>query len=519
MGAEFIDQEADDPLPYGPLDPTGIPRLDQILGGGIQRGALVLLGGSPGSGKTTFAAQLAFAAANAGRIALIFTAFSEPSSKIVSQLRSFRFFDPEMLGTRVQLISLSQFLPQGAEVTTEQIVAEARRQRAGLVVMDGFRGVRGALRDPQTAKEFLYNAGTALSILGATTLITTEANPHDPALFADATSADILLGLHWDLRGVRHWRAIEVIKARGAAPLPGLHGLGIGDEGLAVYPRLKARLLAEAEPASLDQVVTPPSAFALPELDDLLRGGLAAESATLVIGSPGTGKTMLGLHFALAGIAQGEQAVLLSFRETRRELVRKSDPFAFGPDLRAALGDHGGLTVLRHPPVERDADYLAHELLAELDRTGARRLVVDSLLELQRAVIETSDAGRVPNYLAALVEALRIRGVTSLFIQETGALAQSTLTLQVDLPAAVAANVMWLHQISAGGQLRRVLSVPKTRFSSHDATMREFTITAPRGISVSGPFETDPTVVERFERSQGGMQAHGPHTLNPSTGL
>ena len=62
---------------------TGIPHLDMILGGGVPRGALVLVMGLPGSGKTTLASQIAFTAARAGQTALVLTALSESTSKLV----------------------------------------------------------------------------------------------------------------------------------------------------------------------------------------------------------------------------------------------------------------------------------------------------------------------------------------------------------------------------------------------------------------------------------------------------
>src|SRR5689334_11839785 len=143
-----------------PVDPTGVPNLDSVLGGGIPRGALVIVVGSPGSGKTTLANQLAFAAARRGRRAMVLTALSEPASKLIAHLRSFRFFDEDLVGDDIQFISLQQFLSGGLEATAREVVAAARRSEAGFVVLDGLRGVRGASADPQQARQFLYDVGT-----------------------------------------------------------------------------------------------------------------------------------------------------------------------------------------------------------------------------------------------------------------------------------------------------------------------------------------------------------------------
>src|SRR5581483_9739118 len=80
---------------------TGVARLDEVLGGGIPRGSLAIVVGPPGSGKTTLACQIAFSAAQEGKQALVLTALSETSNKLISHLRTFRFFDPQVVGSRI----------------------------------------------------------------------------------------------------------------------------------------------------------------------------------------------------------------------------------------------------------------------------------------------------------------------------------------------------------------------------------------------------------------------------------
>lgn len=477
------------------LDPTGVPRLDEILGGGIPRGALVLIVGPPGSGKTTLANHIAFAAAHTGRRVLIVTALSEPTSKLLAHVRAFRFFDEALIGGPVQIMSLEQFLLQGLETTADELLAMARETEAGLVVLDGFRGVRGAEHDPQRARQFLYDLGSALSIRGATTLITSEVDPREPSFFPEATTADIIVGLHYGLSGVRQRRGLEAIKTRGTQPLPGLHGLVLHDDGVMVYPRLEARVVATLGTAAAG-ATDERAPIGIPALDALLGGGLTRNTITLVAGSMGTGKTLLGLHFALAGVQAGEPVVFLGFRETADQLALKGAIVDGGAALRDALAPRGMLTLLHVPPVELDPDVVADHLLGALDRTGARRLVIDSLAELERAVSASSDARRVDEYMAALVVTLHTHGVTSLVIKEARRAVAEVTEYATDLAGMLTDNVLLLEQLADGNQLRRVLSVVKMRYSAHDLTRHPFLVGPPHGIQLD-PGHVDAGTTDR----------------------
>ncbi|HEU5343168.1 MAG TPA: ATPase domain-containing protein [Ktedonobacterales bacterium] len=488
------------------FEPTGVLNLDAMLGGGLPRGALTLILGLPGSGKTTLASQIAFTSARAGKTVLILTALSEPTTKLIEHLASYRFFDRSLIGGPVQFLSMQQLLPQGLTSVAAAILAETRRAKVDYVLLDGFRGMRSVDSDSQAARQFLYDIGTTLNALGVTTLITSETDPRDPTFFPESTTADVILGLHYALHGVRQYRGIEVIKARGAAAMPGMHALTLDDEGATVYPQLEERVTAEPQatsPAATETQradaqpePTARAAFDMPEFDAMLRGGVPRGTCTVVAGSLGTGKTLLALNFALAGCRAGEHVVYLSFRESRAQLRQVGLSFALSADLTQALEVTGRFVFIEAPPIKINPDILADHLMSTLDQTGAQRVVIDSVAEVERAILRGLDPARLEDFLGALLQAMRRRGVTALLIKETDKVVAASLELSADALSVLAENVLLLQHIPYQGHLHRIISVPKLRFSDHDTAIREFRIRAPEGLEVLAPFESGQGVLE-----------------------
>lgn len=493
------------------------------MGGGIPVGSLVLVMGLPGSGKTTLASQIAFTAARAGKTVLILTALSESTNKLIGHLSAFTFFEQDLIGGPVQFLSLQNVLPRGLKATTDEILSEVRRVKADLVMLDGFRGMRNVDQEPQAAREFLYDIGTTLNALKTTTIITSETDPRDPTFFPETTTADVILGMHYQLYGVRQFRGIEVIKVRGAAPLPGLHAMTISIAGVNIYPQLEERVAvdilggdSQTQGAALiipPVLLVPPvsrarASFGLPELDAMMAGGIPSMTCTLLAGSLGSGKTLLAIYFALAGIRAGEKVVFVGFRESRDQLAQAAEAFAIGPELLAELQPEGGLTFIEVPPIKVNPDILADHLLTVLDRTGAQRLVIDSIAELERGIKRSLDPQRLEDYLAAWLRALRARRVTSLLLKETDKVLAATLDFSSDALSVLAENFILLQQVPFKGKLHRIISIPKLRFSDHDTTLREFRIVAPAGLQVLEPLESASGVLAGITQDQEAAQTN-----------
>src|SRR5688572_658006 len=122
--------------------PTGVPGLDEILGGGLPEFSFNIIAGAPGGGKTTLAHQIMFANATPERPALYFTVLGEPAIKMLRYQQQFTFFDPAKMDGSIRFINLSQVvLDQDLSRVLDAIVEEVESSKPRLVVVDSFRTV------------------------------------------------------------------------------------------------------------------------------------------------------------------------------------------------------------------------------------------------------------------------------------------------------------------------------------------------------------------------------------------
>ncbi len=455
---------------------TGVPELDRVLGGGLLQGSLAMVIGSPGAGKTVMAQQIAFHYAARGHATLFLTGFSEPHDKLLSHSRSLTFFREELVGDKIQFASLLGLLREGATETENAIVDTARAQSASLVIIDGFRGIRRLLRDDQAVASFLYSLGAKLAMTGATTLLCLEGDPDEAGRYPEITVCDVILALRRELRDSRERKLLQVVKARGSSPLHGLHLYTITGDGISVFPRFESTVSASSSAWTPGR-----AAFGIDQFDAMLQGGLNRSTVTLAAGSPGVGKTLLGLHVVAAGARDGEPALFLGFMESEAQLREQAR--VFGLDLRA--GGAAALTrLLVLPGHDLEADHVAKLLVEDVERRGVRRLVIDSAAELERGV---GMPERKPGFLSALVSYLRDRQVTTYATLDIPTLAGPTLELGNTPLSVVAENLLLLRSVEYRGALHRVFSVLKMRFSDHERAIYEYVIDPGEGIRITGP--------------------------------
>lgn len=442
---------------------TNVAGLDEILGGGIPLRSMTLILGTPGAGKTILAEQIAVEQAKIGERALILTALSEAHEQMLASLREFSFFDESLVGDRIRFLSIQTLLQDGLAATADAIVEIVRTHRASIVVLDGFRGVAGFADAERDVRLFLYEVRTRLALLDVTTFVTLEMG-HD-ADSGDAgaqTVADGIIRLHNTLWGVRHRRHLEVQKLRAMRHLNGVHTMAITGGGITCYPRHEAVYRTVNYTVSLER-----ADLGLPELDEMLSGGLNRGTVTFLAGSPGSGKTLTALHYIVAGAAEGEPGLFICFSESEEQLYLKAD--SFGLDLRGAV-ERGAVTLLCIAPVELEVDLFAAMLRERVERLGIRRLVVDSIAAVEVAIVEPN---RGPGFFASLINYLRERDVTSVMTQESNAFDGG---IGEALGAVLADNLIRLRTVEYANRMYRILSILKMRQSGFDPGLREFRI-------------------------------------------
>src|SRR6185437_5035053 len=172
--------------------------------------------------------------------------------------------------------------------------------------------------------------------------------------------------------------------------------------GVTVYPRLESVV-----PPYSGQWTDERAAFGIPQIDALVGGGLNVGTSTLSAGTPGLGKTLLGLHFLAEGARQGQVGLFAGFIENGAQLRAKAA--TFGIDLEGAEAS-GTIELLTIPPHDLDADFVAWLIRERIEARGVQRLVIDSATELQGGL---SAPERAAMFMASLAAYLRSRNVTS----------------------------------------------------------------------------------------------------------
>jgi circadian clock protein KaiC len=454
-------------FPEQPRASTGVPGLDDVLGGGLPVNHLYLVDGNPGAGKTTLGLQFLQEGARRGELGLYIT-LSETGAELrtvaashgwsLDGIEVFELVSSEGLGPDAEQSILH---PSEVELgeTTRGVMDAVERKRPTRVVFDSLSEMRLLAQNPLRYRRQVLALKKFFAIKGCTVLMLDDrsAAEHELQLHSIAHGV-ISLEQAVDQYGPER-RRLRIVKMRGIKFRGGEHDFNLDTGGLSVFPRLVAAEHRMAIDASYVSSGTP-------ELDRLLGGGLGRGSNMLFAGPSGVGKTTTAVSCVVAALKRGERAAYYLFDEGLGTLLIRSR--TLGMDLEPYL-ESGQLQLLALDPAEVSPGEFAQRVRHAVEQDGAGVVAIDSLNAYMQAMPGSKHLMLQMHELLTYLNQRKI--VTILVLGQHGLLGD--MRTDVDL-SYLSDGILLFRYFEARGRLLKAVSVVKSRTTQHELTIREF---------------------------------------------
>ena len=464
--------------------PTGVRGLDDILGGGIPEFSFNVIAARPGCGKTTLAHQIVFANATAQKPALYFTVLGEPAIKMLRYQQQFSFFDESKLGKAVRFINLSDLvLKNDLNAVLAEIIKQVTAANPSIVVVDSFRtvvreaAISGSELDTQS---FIQGLTQFLTSWEATTFLVGEYGEDEIRGNPLFTIADGLFWLSQVTERNSVVRKLQIMKLRGQESVPGLHTMRISKEGVQAFSRTLGLVGKRLKPAGRRRL-----SIGVSEMDKMMGGGIFEGDSILVAGPSGTGKSALATQFIAEGLRRGEPGVIAIFEERPQGYTERAK--SIGLDLETPQ-KKGKLEILYVRPLDLSVDETMQEILDAVERVGAKRLVIDSLVGFEMA-LAPGFREDFRESLYRMIGALTGAGITivsTVEVEDTF----TALPFSQYVISFLTDDIIRMRYVEINGQLRKVMVIIKMRGSNHSKDIREYILTD-KGLVIIDPRQTD----------------------------
>jgi circadian clock protein KaiC len=279
--------------------------------------------------------------------------------------------------------------------------------------------------------------------------------------------SDGVIHLHFRPEG----RTLSVSKFRGSDFYSGDHTMRLTNRGMLIFPRLLPE--QHAQPFAKEKITS-----GVPELDELLHGGLERGTISLLTGPTGVGKTTLGMQFMKEAAGRGERSVIYSFEELQETLLQRCE--ALNIPVRAMM-QRGTLSVVQIEPLHFTPDEFARLVRSEVEQQNASIVMLDSIAGYRVSL----HGGEISTHLHALCKYLQNMGVAVLLINEMESIAGAFQVSDIAI-SYLADNIVFLRYLELKGEIRRCIGVLKKRLSSFERGLREIEMSR-YGIKVGRP--------------------------------
>ena len=455
---------------------TGIPNLDEILSGGLIANQAYLVTGSPGSGKTTLGLHFLSAGSSKGETSL-FISFSETEARlrrnaqqIGINLERVEFLD---LSPSAEFFTQDQtydiFSPAEVEQapTTQKLIEAIANVQPERVFLDAITQFRYLVSDPFLFRQQVQSFIRFVLERNITLMFSSEGSDRHPDDDLQFMSDGVI-----NLNSIPQRRNIQVSKFRGSGFVSGYHELQLSEGGIAIFPSLVPE--AHQRDVELETISS-----GIPEIDELLQGGIERGTATIVSGPSGVGKSTFGMQFMKEAAERGERSVLYTFEEGIETILTRSKAVNIPIDSTI---ERGTFSVVKVEPLKYTPNQFVQLVRTEVEQKDAKIVMIDSTSGYKLS-IQGEDLTR---QLHSLCQYLKNMGVTVILVNETHSIAGSEFSVTEMGISYLADNLVFLRYLELDGELRKAIGVLKKRVSNFERTLREFKITKD-GIKVGEP--------------------------------
>nr|MDO8097649.1 gas vesicle protein GvpD [Candidatus Njordarchaeota archaeon] len=343
---------------------TGVVTLDRMIEGGFPKDSLIIIAGSPGTGKTVFAANFFCYGLEQGEPGL-YVSFGETKKSFVSDVLRHLRKDGEAclqtgMGEFIEFVALKE---GGAPRILQSIIESAEKVVAKRLVIDSFSAMAqafGERMDPRNVLQTILNAGRERR---CTTILTTEI-PSDYQKIgsgAEEFLADGLITLSMDELDGRLLRKLKVVKLRGTR-LPEREFIFTLEGGFNLFQPYTEKPIEK--PQTFKPITDSPEKFSTgsDHLDRILGGGYPRGSVVLLEVGKGISTSHYHLLIAPTGInflAQGRASIVIPSAGTDFKMLKKVITRGGFPESQ--LGPLFRVCVLRSSEAQEEACLLSFE--------------------------------------------------------------------------------------------------------------------------------------------------------------
>ncbi len=456
---------------------SGITGFDEILIGGFVPRRSYLLRGLPGTGKTALGMHfLTEGVKNKEKV--LFINMGEPKAQVISNAQKMGFntegiefldLSPdEDFFANMEAYDIFSPAEVERESTTSQIIEKIESLKPERVFLDPITQFRYLSTDEFQFRKQALSFLRFLTDKGATVLFTSEFSEHDPDDDLQFM-CDGIINLEFFSEG----RSISVSKFRGSGFRFGDHSMRITPKGVVIYPRLRP-MLGNVE------FVHETISSGVPEMDELLHGGIERGTTSIISGPSGVGKTTVGIQFMKEAAGRGERSVVYTFEESEESLINRCE--SINIPIKSMINT-GMLSVVQVEPLRYSPEEFAQLVRKEVDDNKSKIVMIDST-----SGYSLSLRGEDPvSHLHSLAKYMTRTGVTVILINEVENISGDLKVTEIGI-SYLADNIIFLRYFETMGELHKAIGVLKKRLSDFEKSLREVRITQ-YGIRVGQPLK------------------------------